>query len=328
MISQKAWEYTFDGRIGPALRECLQAAIAAPSIHNTQPWQFRLIPGGIDVFADHTRRLSVVDPKGREVLISVGAALLNLRIAILAHGHTPLQHLLPDPSEPDLVARVRIGPAADPSDTVRLLADAIHRRHTIRRPFSEDHVPAEVIQELVQAAAAEGGHLILADENTRATVLDLVRLAEHRARQDPRYWAELAEWTHPSRQRHDGVPFEAFGPWSALEALPIRDFGLLSTGRRRTVASFENDSTIGVLYTDGDGPAEWLRAGEALERTLLTACVRGVATTLMTQPIEVPSLRALLDETAGGLRAHAVIRFGYGPPGVITPRRPLEDVLR
>src|SRR5258707_1068424 len=75
------------GRVMPA---CLEAATRAPSIHNSQPWLFRLRAGGIDVLADRQRRLRAIDPRGRELLISVGAAILNLRVAILGHGRTPV----------------------------------------------------------------------------------------------------------------------------------------------------------------------------------------------------------------------------------------------
>lgn len=322
------WGRADTGQLGPSLRDCLTAAIAAPSIHNTQPWLFRPFRGGIDVFADQSRRLDVIDPRGRELFISVGAALLNLRLAILARGRTPLQQLLPDPGEPDLVARILIGPPCEPTDTVRLLAQAIPRRHTIRKPFTDDSVPLDVMHDLVAAADAEGGRLVVPDEATGEAVLSLVRTAEAQARRNPEYWRELAEWTHSSRHRHDGVPPEAFGPWSALEAVPIRDFGLLEPVRHRMVASYEEQPTIAILYTVGDQPVAWLRAGEALQRTLLTACVRGVSTTLMTQPLEVPWMRAQLDDTAMGSAAQAIIRLGYGPPGAPTPRRPLEHVIR
>ena len=263
-----AWARTQDGAIGSALQDCLVAAVSAPSIHNTQPWLFRPFRGGVDVFADHSRRLGVIDPSGRELLISVGAALLNLRIAVLTHGRTPLQQILPAPVGPESRGP-RAFRSADTGDRdVRLLAHAIPRRHTIRKPFSDDAVPQDVIDELTQAATVEGGSLFVTDGGTRDAVLSLVRVADNLARRDPRYWRELAEWTHPSRHRHDGVPPQAFGPWSALEAVPIRDFGLLEPVRKRTVAWFEQEPTIAVLQTAADTPADWLRAGEALERTL------------------------------------------------------------
>jgi nitroreductase len=111
------WSVTADGTPGTALNACLEAATAAPSIHNSQPWRFLVRPGGIDLYADRTRRLAVLDPHGRELAISLGAALLNLRVAVLRHGRVPVTRLLPDRSQPDLVAQVRLGPRVDPDRT-------------------------------------------------------------------------------------------------------------------------------------------------------------------------------------------------------------------
>jgi nitroreductase len=321
------WRLSDDGRLGPVLRDCLHAAVAAPSIHNTQPWRFRPRPDGVDIFADPTRKLDVIDPSGREVVISVGAALLNLRVAVLARGRSPLTRVMPDPEDPEHVARVTFGPPISISDTVRLLNQAIPRRHTNRRPFAESAVPPPVLDELVRAAEIEGGHLAIADSGARDAVLGLVRLAERRERSEPRYWRELREWTFQSPHRRDGVPPEAFGPWSALETVPIRDFGLIEPARQRRVVIFEKEPTIAVLYTGADSRRQWVLAGQALERTLLTATVRGVATTLMTQPLEIPHLRELLTEPGSGLVPQAILRFGYGPASAPTPRRPLEEVV-
>lgn len=316
-----------DGTISPMVRDCLRAAIAAPSIHNTQPWRFRLHDEVIDVFADDTRRLDVIDPRGREMHLSVGACLLNLRVTLLAHGRLPVSRLLPSVAEPDLVARVRAGIPAEITETTRLLAQAIPRRHTNRRPFADLAVAEPVLHELAEAASVEGGHLIVADAGMREAVLSLTRTAENRQQRERRYWRELAEWTRYTAGRHDGVPPEAYGPWSAWETIPIRDFGLIEPARKRTVQEFEPEPTIGILYADGDTRRDWLIAGQALERVLLTATVRGVATTLMTQPLEIPELRALMADVTRDRVAQAIIRFGYGPPSPTTPRRPLEEVV-
>jgi nitroreductase len=305
----------------------LEAAIAAPSIHNTQPWRLRLSDGVIDLFADRRRRLAAIDPRARELHISLGAALLNLRVAILAHGRHALTQLFPLAAEPDLVARVALGPPLHRSETVRQLAGAIPRRRTNRRPFSEVPIPESVLADLRDAAHAEGGTLAVADSVDRDAVLSLVRTAEHRWFSRPGYWAELAEWTLATTGRTDGVPPEAFGPWSAAEAVPLRDFGLLQSVRRRQVVRFEQSPTIAVLRTAGDSPAAWVRAGQALERVLLTATVRGLSSTPMTQPLEIAELRDLLADTAGGLLPQAILRLGYGPACPPSPRRPLDEVL-
>jgi hypothetical protein len=248
-------------------------------------------------------------------------------VAVLAHGRIPKVRLAPDPDRRHFAARVSFGPPAAVSATVRSLRTAIPRRHTNRRPFTRVSVPEEVLAELVTAASVEGGRLSVAEEGARDAVLSLVRLAERRAHFEPDYLKELGEWTAPTPHRRDGVPQEAYGPWSAMELVPIRDFGLVEPARRRSVAAFEPEPTIAVLYVTGDSRRDWLIAGQALERVLLTATVRGVATTLMTQPMEVPRLRMLLSDTAAALMPQVILRFGYGPPSPPTPRRPLEDVV-
>jgi nitroreductase len=326
MVDSDAWTVDAGGLPGPMLRSCLEAAVSAPSVHNTQPWLFRPRAGGIDVLIDRERRLGVIDPYGRELQMSVAAALLNLRVAMLAHGRMPMLSLLPSPAEPDLVARVTVGSPIRPTETARLLAQAIPRRHTNRRPYADVAVPQEVLAELTAAAATEGATLTVLDRPATVGVLSVVRTAEARWRNDPAYWAELGRWTRQTPGRRDGVPAEAFGPWSALEAVPLRDFGLVQPVAHRWTATFEHDPVLAVLHTVGDGRREWLRAGQAMQRTLLTAAVRGLATSLMTQPLEIPELRRLVIDD--GVRfPQAIIRLGYGRPSAPSPRRSLGDML-
>src|SRR4051812_21809118 len=121
-----------------------EGARLAPSIHNTQPWRLRLTASSLDLHADGSRRLDVLDPRGRQLLISCGAALFNARVAIAAAGYSPLVHRLPDPNDPSLVARVAVGP---PRGYLPLAAldDYIPRRHTNRRAFVADSVPLALI---------------------------------------------------------------------------------------------------------------------------------------------------------------------------------------
>ena len=255
----------------------------------------------------------------------MGAALLNLRVAILSHGRVPMTRLLPDPTRPDLVAQVRLGPSVQPDPTVRALAHAIPMRRTNRRPFTRVTIPEAVLAELVAAADVEGATLTVVDDLGRDQILGVVRSANRMLRDDAGYREELTAWTMPAPNRPDGVPRAAFGPWDALETLPLRDFGLTRPDGPRRSAHFEAQPTLVLLATTGDTPEQWLRAGQALERVLLTATVRGLAATPMSQPLEIPALRELL---AGDGRAPQVIlRLGYGPASAASPRRPLSEVL-
>ncbi|MFY1694803.1 Acg family FMN-binding oxidoreductase [Solwaraspora sp. WMMA2101] len=317
----------WNGRPGPLMAACLEAAGAAPSVHNSQPWRFRPHPDGVDVLADRARQVDLIDPDGRELTISVGAAVFNLRVAMLAHGRTPVLRLLPEPGQPDLLARITVGAPIEADETVRLLARAVAHRRTNRRPFTDLPVPPEVLDELVAAARTEHGRLAVVDPLAGPSVVALISTAEDRRRADPAYWVELERWTRERPGRLDGVPPQAFGPWPVPRTVPVRDFGLVWPARRRRVAAFEDSPVLAVLYTTADGPRDWLRAGQALQRVLLTATVRGLSTTLMTQPLEYPELRDLLGGSADGRRAQAIIRIGYGPLSPPVPRRPLDELI-
>jgi hypothetical protein len=84
-----------------------------------------------------------------------------------------------------------------------------------------------------------------------------------------------------------------------------------------------------VLGTPADSPPYWLIAGEALGRVLLRAAADGVSASFLNQPIEVAVLRFRLMALLGHRGfPQLLIRLGYGPAEMPTPRRPIDDVLR
>src|ERR1700759_878920 len=114
------------------LRGCVATATLAPSLHNSQPWRFAIDAPGVVVFADRDRQLTALDPAGRELLISVGAAIFTLRLAIRGAGWIPPLDRRPEPDRPDRVARVWPGRPAPSTDAVRDLLATVPRRHTNR----------------------------------------------------------------------------------------------------------------------------------------------------------------------------------------------------
>jgi hypothetical protein len=307
------------------LVECVHAATAAPSLHNSQPWRFRIDGPAVEVYADPRRRLEVVDPAGREQLISLGAAVYTLRLAIQQAGYQCELTAFPRADEPELVARVVGGRPAPVSAATEALATAIPHRHTNRWPFAQTSVPPALLRLLVDAARREGAVLTVAGAAGREQIMNMALEADRRLRDRPGYREELDRWTGYGR-RHDGVPLWAVGPWDALESVPVRDFGDLSTVNR-PVEKFEPYPTILVLSTDGDREPDWLRAGQALQRVLLTATWQNLATTPISQPVEVPAVRRMLTDPATGLDAQMVLRVGYGRMAGRSPRRPVSEVL-
>ena len=138
----------------------VSVAARAPSVHNTQPWRFRVGPDAVDLWTDPRRKLRA-DSSGREMLISCGAALFGLRLAIRSLGYLPVTELLPDPAQLRLMARVNIGEAAPASGLERQMLDAVPHRHTHRGPFTPGPLPHGLLPGLQHDALAEGATLVL-----------------------------------------------------------------------------------------------------------------------------------------------------------------------
>jgi hypothetical protein len=200
-------------RSSEQLHSLVQFAILAPSGHNTQPWRFRVRDGALELLADRTRALPVVDPDDRELVISCGAALALLRVALRRFGHAGEVELLPDPANCDLLARVRLGERAQPTDIDDALFRAIPQRRTTRRPFDDRRVPDELLRELVEIARAEGASLrVVTDLPEKEVVADLIAEGNRRQAADPAFRRELAAWMHSNRTRsRDGMPGYAHG---------------------------------------------------------------------------------------------------------------------
>lgn len=311
----------------PVIERLVRAAAAAPSLHNTQPWRFRVRDGGrvLEVRADQARQLAVVDPAGRAVHIACGAAVFNLRLAAAIAGRDAVVRLIPDPAAPLLLANVRFTGRHRAGHAERELYGAIERRHTNRQPFTGQPVPAGVRAKLTEAASLEGALLHILDHAEAARLLQLAGDAELAQFADPAYRAELARWAGGQRHR-DGIPATALGPIPTGSLVPIRNF---APGRPQPVcyAQFEPAPQLAVLSMPHGGPAEWLRAGQALQRVLLTATAAGVATSLLTSPLETEDAWLVRDPHSGIEQPQMILRLGYGPPVPPTPRRPVSEIL-
>ena len=310
----------------------IATAARAPSVHNSQPWRFRVDRDAIELLSDPRRR-TWADVGGREMLISCGAALFGLRLAVRSLGFRPAVELLPDPDRLRLLARVRLGLAVPLNALeVRMLAAVVHR-HTHRGAFADEPLPRGLLPGLQNDALVEGAELALIPPGL--AYQRLARLAASAARRgdlDPRARAAIRRWTRAAGQPdRDGVPAVALTAGPARQPLPgrlpQRDFDLgRSLGRLR--AGGAPPAATAVLLTRGDRRADWLQAGQALQRLLLHAAAEWVFASLYTQPLEDEVTRLLIP---GQLAVHGypqmIMQLGRARTAASTARRPAGELL-
>jgi nitroreductase len=320
---------SYDGIPTQVARHLLSLAIRAPSVHNTQPWAWRIRPDLLELFADRSRRLDAADPTGRDLVISCGAALHHLRVAASASGLHPEVARLPDPEKPDLLATVRLTPAPRPATAAEDLR-AIQERCTDRRRFTSWPVPDERLQLLTRAVEDDGGEAVALTDVTDRFRVELLAAQAHRAqRRDPAVAAEADRWT--DRGPYDGLgsthlPSRPVAP----DPLPSRfEGGLL----REDDHELETADGLVVLCGRDDSPAAWLRAGESLSALWLTAVQGRLSVVPLSQVTEVPETRAALQHQVLGDLAVPMLLVRVGWQAISrsqldpTPRRPLDDVL-
>ncbi|MEV5965968.1 hypothetical protein AB0L70_29645 [Kribbella sp. NPDC051952] len=306
----------------------LTAAIAAPSMHNTQPWRFEVNGHVIDLFLDGSRTLPAEDPTGRAMRISAGAAIFNLRCAAASLGYGTWYGFAPYPDEPNLLARIVLEPTSTPDETLGNLATQIPHRHTDRRPSDTTPVSERMRVALMQAAYAEGAELTWLGEPEVDTVLGLVLDTDLREIGDWQRRTERAHWVGGER-RTEGIPSSALGPRSTTYPAAVRDMATRPADHLREQTTFETHPDLTVLSTGYDKPADQAAAGAALERVLLTATREGLSASFLNQLLEFDDLRRTVqDLTLRPGHAHMIIRFGHHRPGTTTtPRRPIADFL-
>ncbi|TDV42555.1 Acg family FMN-binding oxidoreductase [Actinophytocola oryzae] len=313
------------------VRAALALASHAPSIHNTQPWRWRIGDGSVHLFADRGRQVVATDPDGRDLIVSCGAALHHLRVAFAALGWATSVHRLPDPALPDHLASLELT-SREPTGADVAAAAMISQRRADRRPMSDWPVSPGHLAHIAERARAQGALAVpITDPGARFELAGAIAQAAVIQRGRAGYAVELATWTGRARGGDDGVP-AANIPTGGIQDADSREFphGTLTrpTGKR-----YGQRTELLVIATSGDDVLSRLRAGEATSAALLAATELGLASCPLSQPLEIAAARdTVRDSVLGGTaEPQLVIRLGWAPisadPLSATPRRAVDDII-
>ena len=312
------------------VREVVELACRAPSVHNTQPWRWRADGGRLRLYADRDRQVTHADPDGRALVLSCGAALHHAEVAAEGLGWRVAVHRCPDDADPDLLATLDLSPGRIvPAAEERL--EALRARSTDRRRFTSWPLPAERLDQLAERASEWGALVLpLVDPGRRQRVDELIRRADEIERGDERYAAEVARWV--AVEGPEGIPAT-----SIPEVNPHRP-AMPSRYRTGDLPDPQGEPTelvdgLVALCTVEDDQLSWLRCGETLSALWLATVSEGLSLLPLSQVTEVPETREELRQVLGGLaRPQLLVRLGWQEMTrqdlPRTPRRPVEEVLR
>lgn len=319
---------TLDTKI---LCKAVQLACRAPSVHNSQPWRWLAEREVLRLFVDRHRTVPGTDRSGREAIISCGAVLDHLRVAMLAAGWDAVIERFPNPNDRDHLASIEFNPVEYVTDAQRSRADAILQRRTDRLPLGWPTYWDRFEPVLRSTFDDSAVTLDVLSDEARPRLVEVSQLTEALRRDDATYHAELEWWTSPFAVT-DGVPPSSLASDKENRRVDVgREFPVRSHEDRRPEVKVDW-SKILVLSTPEDTRADVLRCGEVLSTVLLECTMAGMATCTLTHLIEVDDSREIvrdLIEHRG--RPQVLVRAGIAPAmehlPAPTPRRPLSDVL-
>jgi nitroreductase len=313
-----------------ALAAAARTAGFAPSIHNTQPWQWRVIGTTMELRAERSRQLSVTDPSGRMLTISCGAALHHAKVALAAEAWHATVVEVPDPADGDLLASIEITGRTDVDlQSVRDL-QTLRIRQTDRRPVADTPLGQADITALTEVATTAGARLHFLRHDDIIELASAADRAQHVESLDPAWREEVAFWAGAAAQGGLGVPAEVIPARPPETTVPGRNFG--QPGTLSVGAGHDTAARYAVLYGDDDTPPGWLRGGEALSATWLRAIQRGLTLLPLSATIEVLATRQLLRHLLAELgEPYLVLRIGAGHDDASgprhTPRLPSEQTV-
>ena len=311
-------------------KEIFYYASLAPSSHNAQMWQVQYQPQQaiFSLWLDPKRTLAIVDSANRESYISLGTFLENARQAATAHGmasdieiiNRPVHETGQPANEP--VAYIRFMPMTSHRQNDAHTLQTMERRHTDKRTYNEQEIPAHLLQQLLQN---HSGYLHYYPRSSvayaylaNATVQAMAQQANEQAKRD-----ELALWLRFSDQEalmtRDGLPAEQLG----ILGLKKFFYYLFVDRQAARGAQFAQQSIALTtqqvaacsgffVITGGSMPSDLVKTGMNLENFWLDATKHNISIHPMSQILEEsPYAHEVLQQLQLEQPVQMVLRAGF-----------------
>jgi hypothetical protein len=302
---------------------------AAPSIHNSQPWRWRIGDDAMDLVLERNRLLHSADADTRLAVVSCGAALHHARLALAAQGWRADVERAPAGAERSDLARVRLTGRVTPDvHAVRLVRAAEYRR-TDRRGSPGAPLDFDKLRTITAAVRVESAEVKLLRPRQVFALAEAAEQAQRIAQENAAWQVEIEHWVGGSRPYGTGIPAQAL-PADPLR-LVARGRELRRPGPALVHESREHAAVFGILCTAGDTRLDWLRAGEGLSAGWLTATDLEVSVLPLSIVTEIATSRTIVRHLIGwDGYPHLALRFAAGLAGTGTtgtPRLPFDQIV-
>ena len=302
-------------------RAILGAGVLAPSLWNTQPWRMEVDGATLRLIADPARTLPACDPDQRGLLVSLGASLENMLVAMRAWGLRPAVTYFPHGER---------GPVAEVSWTAgdlrrdRALFAAIPERRTNRRNFDGRGIVLQNRGALIAQVPDDLRLHWIDDRKKIREIGDLAHDAAYSQVRDAAAQRECRAWMRfgddDERRTGDGVTVEDLefgGPadWFAGRYFNPDSWFLrfgAGSAAKRARESIRSSGALALLAAPRRDETLWLAGGQAYERFALKATQLGIAHHPLCAAIQSPGHRAdaLRAFDAAGEEPLMLVRLG------------------
>jgi len=274
----------------------LEFAILAPSTHNIQPWQFRVLENSCDILLDPGSMLPHGDSEKRYAHIGIGATLEHIMIAGLLFSMNPNVVFFP---EDGVVARVVFRDGMRISNDKATLLNAMKKRVNIRGKFQKKRISKEILGELEQCSVFKAGTFYFVTDQRKVDKLaELTARGLRRAHRDKAFRQEMAQKiNHNLSPKRIGIPGYTMNmPLLFSFILPYllyhRDISkVLAKLNRMSVASAP---LVCVVTSKKHDHASWVEIGMVAERVMLMAVSHGLTHSIYVASTEFDDLRGEL----------------------------------
>lgn len=310
--------------------DLLKWAVLAPSSHNTQPWQFSVDGNSIVVSPDLKRRLEVSDSSNRQLYISLGAAVANLKVAAHYFGWETTEIIEEHEGMISKRIELQVGYNRTPEDET--LFKAITERVSNRRSHQSRAIPQEMHEAVNRFTDDLNLQVeIVEDKERLAKVGELTGEGEQEAFSGINFRAELEKWIRPSTtENYDGMPISSLvspsgimpnffiekGFWAVVKS----GIGSGEAAKITRKLISQQTTAVGVISTP-DNPQSWMKAGELFEKIALEATNLGLSTSVLAVLIETGEFHKDLQEVVG-LKERPQMMFRLGYPSAEAPLSP------